>query len=208
MKIGIDCDDVIANFVQEMLKDRNEKIGTDHKYEDVVTYDLSSCLGTTPEYMTEYLRTLGTTGFFKELPQIADSRMYMNRMKLAGHDLYIITSRSCAKDTIDWLDEQKYSYDNVFLTPRKHEVSKALGLDFMIEDNPRHIKDISEQGVHVIVPNHPWNALVKESEYVTKVNDWETINSIIKREDSMRKLDIQYDGTNAEDFLKYRRFKV
>ena len=92
--------------------------------------------------------------------------------------LYIITARhEDAKDiTIKWLDEHDIPYDKIYFNSGdKLDVCKKLKVKCMIDDSPWNIRKLNKHKVNCFIFNRPYNGMVKNTDYTTRVNSWEDI---------------------------------
>lgn len=155
MNIGIDVDGVLlekCNFqIEEGTKFFNKRVINSKEYDIKKIFDISSL-----EYnkfwdvkIKEYI----------ERPSIKYASEVIYKLKERGHKIYIITARGTATknytDTVDddymktylikWLEMNNIYYDEVIFTSdgKVNDINKYK-INYMIEDKPKNIIEISE----------------------------------------------------------------
>ncbi|MFH1682370.1 MAG: hypothetical protein ABIA37_01100 [Candidatus Woesearchaeota archaeon] len=190
MKIGIDIDEVLADFVNPFLDYYNWGYETSFCREQIISYNFWEVLPTAKEETYHLVRDFHNTDSFKNLPLIDGSQEAVSRLE-QDHNLFVITSRSYSlvgKATEDWLEQhfpQKFS--QVYFTgswsdqpdKSKHQLCSELGLDLMIEDNLDYAKKCS-QVTQVYLMDCPWNQGNHLPERIIRVKNWPEIMQSIK----------------------------
>jgi 5'(3')-deoxyribonucleotidase len=86
--ILLDCDGVVASFVDRVLQIANEKLGTDHKFEDVK--------GNTQNY--DWWKEAGLEeivheeGFCSSIPVIPGAQNFVEKLRETDHPIMFVTS--------------------------------------------------------------------------------------------------------------------
>lgn len=170
MKIGIDIDNVISNFNEELLKEylMNDKelrntgiINENAKYIRNGMFDW-----TDDEEKTFYKENIERIA--KNLKVIKGAKEYIEKLHEDEHLIYIITGRDNGeysepyKMTKEWLDKNYIYYDNLILTDAydKHAKTKKClehNIDIMIDDSVRICSDCIENGITTILMDTPYN---------------------------------------------------
>ena len=176
--IGIDIDDVIAEFVPYFIHMYNKKYKTKFKLSDIHSYCLSEELGTIQRRIDDEIFGMQVRGEYKKLIPYPDASKYISLLKKKGHKIILITTRVCAHDTVEWLKENKIPYDNLFTIKSKQYILGELGLDYFIDDNIDNVTYAEYFKIKPILFNQPWNTnCVRKN--VMKANDWREIYNII-----------------------------
>lgn len=183
MKIGIDIDNVISNFNEELLKEY-KKYDKSINGKGIVNKDA---------YITEMFnwskeeeRTFYKNNIEKiaiNLKAIEGASKYIKKLKEDGHIIYIISGRDNGeysepyKMTTDWLKKYNIVYDKLFLVDAYNSHSKTEmclkhNIDVMIDDSKRMCKDIKENGIRALLMDTPYN---RDTEEFERVNSWEEI---------------------------------
>ena len=178
-KIGIDVDEVLAEFVSNFIAYYNNKTGQNLKFDDINSYDFFEYNKDAHEIFEELVQ-LQLGGFYKTFNKFEGADTYTKQLKDDGHELLIITSRIGAKGTLEWLVDNDITFDDVFLIKKKKHIYKLLALDYVIEDCPTHIESSVNLGIKTLVFDKPWNKDIKDSELITRVYSWKDIYNNIK----------------------------
>lgn len=115
----------------------------------------------------------------------------MRILKRGGHKISIVTARDdgyvgqyngkmMVEDTLKWLSNNGIIYDNIFFGCRdKYDACIKNDIDILIDDDPKHICECSENGIPVIISAQPYNEylLGKKNTYYSK-NWMETLRII------------------------------
>lgn len=128
-------------------------------------------------------------GGFLNLPALPGAVDGVAKLRKAGWIVIIISARPVWQykrlhsDTIRWLVANKIEYDLLLFNKDKAEaiyerVFPAVPA-FMIEDREKHVLEVSEIGVHVLLMDYPYNSHVAETECITRVHNWEEIIDFI-----------------------------
>lgn len=187
MKIGIDIDNVLANFNEVLLNDYLEhdktlnNAGIIHKDEYIrkmfdwdVFYE--------QEYYKNNIERLASL-----FTPIKDSSKYVNKLKEDGNEIYIISGRDNGEYsdpynmTINWLRKYNMPYDILILTnaykhQEKADICKDLGIDIMIDDSINVCTKCSENNIECILFETPYN---KKAEKFNILRTWKEIYNYI-----------------------------
>lgn len=191
-KIGIDIDDVVADFRNSFL----------NYYKNLRNFDVDkardSVLLKTFFNDKDFERDIYDfhhTKEFRELGLIDFSKDAINHLK-EKNELIFVTSRpkNHKEVTKDFImrnfsgdikiihsEEMEEKNEGKILT--KGEICEKENLDIMIEDNPDYALDCAERGIYVFVLNQPRNKEYDFSEFenIEKVNDWEELLDKLNR---------------------------
>ena len=103
---------------------------------------------------------------FRDLPMIEpDTHQLTHKLRQSGYKIYIITARTphptIVSDTISWLNKYFFEYTDVFFTPDKGALCKALDIPIILEDDRHQIIRCLDRGVKVVARAQPWNEGIK-----------------------------------------------
>ena len=170
MKIGIDIDNVISNFNEELLKEylMNDKELRNTGIINENAKDIRNGMfdWTDDEEKTFYKENIERIA--KNLKVIKGAKEYIEKLHEDEHLIYIITGRDNGeysepyKMTKEWLDKNYIYYDNLILTDAydKHAKTKKClehNIDIMIDDSVRICSDCIENGITTILMDTPYN---------------------------------------------------
>jgi uncharacterized HAD superfamily protein len=107
------------------------------------------------------------------------------------HELIIVTSRPdfVKEGTLGWLEKhfgnliKEVHFTNQFMgnggvKTTKADVCKRVGIEVLIEDAPVYAKNVSKEGIPVLLIDTPWNKDVS-GDLITRVYSWDEIVSIL-----------------------------
>ena len=188
-KIGIDIDNVLSNFNEELLKEflNHDKelrnTGIIDKNADYITrgmFDWSK-----EEIDDFYYKNIERIA--KNLNVIDKASEYIKKLKENGYEIYIISGRDNGeysdpyKMTSDWLDKYKIEYDKLILTDAYNSLEKAKvcrenGISIMIDDSVRILLEVEKAGITALVMDTPYNRKVDN---LNRVHNWKEIYDFI-----------------------------
>lgn len=158
MRIGVDVDDVLADFVNRYLAISREMFG--RPADGIVPNDWEmSNIGLTPEeHKAVWDRIQATPNFWETLSR----KQFTQELDAASreHTLFFITSRvETAGDpvevqTAEWLWKKGVDYPTVIVATkgvRKGELAQALKLDAFIDDRKENVIEVKAANPEMIV---------------------------------------------------------
>lgn len=183
--IGIDLDDVLLNFYAPFIEYHNMKHGTNLTRDHITSFYLEDIIGGTREEMT------------KKIYEFYFSEQHENSLPVEGaqeaikylaeqYTLVIVTAKpeDVKEKTLLWL-ERHYpnTFDQVYFTGQHHgngkkkskvEICKEIGIEIFIDDHIDNAKNISKEGIPVLLLDAPWNQ--EEVPYpIVRVRTWKEI---------------------------------
>jgi uncharacterized HAD superfamily protein len=186
MKIGIDLDEIVFEFVKPYLRFVEEKKGISKNFEEASSYDLWEFL----EIEKEEAYLLVNEFFLSErggkLKLVDGSFEAINSLS-ERHKIFFITSRSetTLEKTLNQLNNFFLNFDLYFSGENdgknkdKGELCKELGIGILIEDNGECSLKYAEEGIRVFLMDRPWNKNF-EHENILRVFGWKDILEKIK----------------------------
>lgn len=180
MKIGIDIDGVITDFVRTFQEVVREKYKVELPEEQIREHDLYKVLG----IPVEELRELVMKVFPQDLkPQL---KAVETIQKLAEkHQIYIITARE--PETMDlsetWLNNHNVPRERLAFIKEgdKHKFIEEHNLDIVIDDNLKEIANWIGVVPNILVFDHPWNQSLNINNSFVRVKNWDEILQIIEK---------------------------
>lgn len=157
MIIGIDIDNVISNFNEELLKAYIEhdkelrNTGIINKNAEYIRNGMFDW--TDEEEKTFYKENIERIAI--NLKAIEGASKYIKKLKQDGHTIYIISGRDNGEYTDpynitkNWLEKYDIVYDKLFLVDAynshsKTEICLENNIDIMIDDSKRMCTDIKK----------------------------------------------------------------
>ncbi len=190
MKIGIDIDNVISNFNDELLKEylKHDK---ELRNTGIINKDVFIRYGMfdwTEKEETEFYKN-NIERIAIKLKPIHRATETIKKLKEDGNEIIIISGRNNGeynnpyKLTEEWLAKYNIVYDKLILTnaynkEEKANVCKENNIDIMIEDSTQTAVNIEKVGTKVLFMNTRYN---KNNENFEKVSNWKEIYSKISK---------------------------
>ena len=180
MKIGIDLDGVVIDSVRLF-----------NVYEEI--YDIDVLNGNNlinkqqVDFQDKYNWTEKQKKVFieKYFLKVAKENKLMpgfkevyNRLKKEGHEFIVITARGnpvkeLKDESLKLFKENNIEFDKYYWgVTDKSEICKKENIELMIEDNYNWIKKLVEDKLKILYFRDVNMTKVKESEYLTEVNNW------------------------------------
>ena len=189
MRIGVDIDEVLADFNASFIEYCNRRFGKVLKREDFVSSNYSNFLEKTAEETIEIVDDFYQSVYFEKIIPLFDS---VNAISYLSHlnKLFVVTSRP------DFLisSTKKWVYDNFgnnFLgifhssnhyTNRQNcgkskvEICRNLNVDLLIDDSLDYTIQCSKAGMDsLLFGNYPWNQNGRLPMNIHRVKDWQEV---------------------------------
>jgi uncharacterized HAD superfamily protein len=185
LRIGIDLDDVVFEFVKPLLEFFNKSYSREIKFEDVNSYGFSKVFGVESKELENFIQSMITDDFQLNMNLCEFAKEVILKLS-KNNDIYFITSRGCKGGTEESLNKHFSEYELIFsFNPYikiggelKSKICLDKKIDFMIEDSRRHALDCAEAEIKVLLLDKPWNQNF-EHENVIRVKDWNEIKNKI-----------------------------
>lgn len=177
LKIGIDIDGVITDFVEAFIEVVKEKYNRRFGEEDIGIHDLYQVLGIREKEALELINY----ALQRDLNPQKDAVEAINKL-YKTHKIFLITARP--KHTLDitkkWLKKHRVKYHRLIYLDEgsKHELEEDL--DVVIDDHLKEIMRWVGKVPTVIVFNHPWNKSLNVKEHFIRAYNWKDILEFLK----------------------------
>lgn len=190
MNIGIDIDNVISCFDEELLK---EFLEHDKELDNIgiVNNDVYITKGmfswSHEETKSFYLANIERIA--KKLKVKEDAKKYIDMLKKDECNIYIISGRDNGEYsnpynmTKKWLADNLIYYDKLILTDAykndkhgKTEKCKQNNIDIMIDDSVNICRDLKENNINTLIMDTNYN---KECSDIRRVHNWKEIYEVI-----------------------------
>ena len=189
MKIGIDIDEVIVEFVKGYLKKYKEKYSKDFNFDNIFSYNLWESLGITKEESEELTDEFYNSEHFENI-EIIDGVNEALVELLKNNEIVFITSRpiKLKNRTENFIKTNfpnilfKLIFSNDFFPQgnlSKGEICKLEGIELLIEDHKEYSLSCAEKGIKVFLFDKPWNKDF-EHENVLRVSGWKEVLEVLK----------------------------
>ena len=183
MKIGIDLDEVLADFMPQLLKYYNGKYKTNFRREQVKEYNFWNLWHCTKEQAIDEVYQFFRSSYANEIQPVIGAKEAVPKLN-KNNELFVITSRAndSAEETFRWIN--KYfsgvfsdiyitnQWNNLYKrTKKKSDICKELGIELIVEDGPEHAIDCASSGLNVLLFDCPWNENIIETK-IKRIKSW------------------------------------
>jgi len=154
MRIGIDVDDVIADFQSEFVGVMNRLYGRPPVGTQPVDWDWSNCEMSAEEMKgawAEATRVYNLWQYLRPLATFDAETQNLLHALLKKHDVFFVTNRfdtpgsSPQEQTKKWLrNNADIAMPNVLLAKEKGPMAVVLQLDAFVDDRPKNCVDVVE----------------------------------------------------------------
>ncbi|MFA5953687.1 MAG: hypothetical protein WC812_03775 [Candidatus Pacearchaeota archaeon] len=204
MKIAIDIDEIVVEYLKSFLKFLNAEKKININYYEVLDYNnLCSGKGLNLEQVQEYIQehTSGDSTLLN-LELIKGSLDSINFLE-NNHEIFFVTSRHVSNEEKTRTFFKKHFPHKEFKiifsgdawggNKSKSEICFEENCSILIEDNLSYAKDCARKGVKVLLLNKPWNQNFENYKNIVKVNDW---NEILEKINEFEKQEAIYKNAN------------
>ena len=188
--IGIDIDNVISNFDEELLKEfikHNKELRNTGIVDENADYITRGMFDWSKEELDSFYYA-NIERVAKSLKTIDKAPEYIRMLKEEGYGIYIISGRDngeysdAYQMTVDWLENEKIEYDKLILTNSKNSLEKAKiclenDISIMIDDSVRILTEAYNRGIISLLMDTPYNKIENS---LKRVHNWKEIYEFIK----------------------------
>ena len=189
MRIGIDIDNVISNFNNELLKayiEHDKELRNTGIINNNAPYIRNGMFDWTDEEEKIFYKN-NIEKIAINLKAIEGASKYIKKLKQDRHTIYIISGRDNGEYTDpynmtkNWLEKYDITYDKLFLVDAynshsKTEICLENNVDIMIDDSKRMCTDIKKHGIRAFIMDTPYN---RDTNEFKRVCSWKEIYDII-----------------------------
>lgn len=191
MRIGVDIDNVISTFNEELLEEflkHNRELGYSDEINENADYITRGMFNWKDGEVEAFYRD-NIERIVNKLNVKDGAKEYIDKLKKDGHSIYIITGRDNGEhsnpynNTKKWLDDNAIYYDELILTNAykndehgKSEKCIENNIDIMIDDSIHICKDCIDYGITTLLMDTPYNRNVND---IPRVNSWKEIYDFI-----------------------------
>lgn len=198
MNIGIDIDDVLADFAGGWIPFHNKHEKLDLTIDDIFDYDLRKVLNVSIDEVMRRIYHFYDSPEFENLSPISGSKKCLERL-VSSNQLIVITSRPnyIEEKSLRWLARHYGEpFDEIIFTQQigKYAQKAALSkttvcleheIDVLIEDAPEYCFDAAKAGVTVLMMDKPWNVQTQLLDNMDRVMSWKEIEKKIRELDNL-----------------------
>ncbi len=184
MFVGIDLDDVLADFIPRLAEFHNIEYGTNLTKENFHSYRFWEVFGGTIEENRRKVKSFYRSRYCQKILPIRGSVEGVDSIA-KNHRLLIVSSRfdegvDEAKDWIARYFPNKFTGVH-FSTPetKKSDICSDLGIGVLIDDSATFARYCASENTRVLLFDQPWNRGVELPKEVTRVYSWKEITEVL-----------------------------
>lgn len=184
MRIIVDMDEVLCQFVKRMLEVWNGRHGTNVTREQISMWNLDATCG--PGAWKEIAEFIGQRDFFANLEPVEGAIKGMEAFRAAGHDIVIATHVNGAEvgpgayaGKRDWVCKHLpwFKLDSLVFISRKG----LLDGDVLIDDGEHNIADWrSAHRKNGLIFDAPWNKHMQNGYWTFRVHNWDEVRAEVQ----------------------------
>lgn len=184
MIIGVDFDNVLADYTNTFGKLYKKLKGITTELPEVLDWDFGSWSITREEFNT-YHKLFIKNNWTEQMPVMKNALEVLHNWHSDGHTIKIITHRaSCSKyrpelraeiiaDTAHWLHHNMVPFEELCFVKEKTQVYT----DVMIDDSPKVLQQYIDSGKEYIVYSYAYNKDLPGK----RARNWKEIQTIIQQ---------------------------
>lgn len=177
MKIGLDIDGVISDFVAIFTKIIYDEYDIFITEDQIIYHDLNLVLGIPQE---ETNRLIHQT-LQEDIPLIEGAKEAIDELS-KEHLIYLVSARPIdRKITLDWLERKEIKYNELIFLEEGKKYQCNIDLDVFIDDNLKEIIKFIGKIKYLIIYDHPWNRCLNIKNKFQRVKNWKDILHYIKK---------------------------
>jgi len=189
IKIGIDIDEVLADFNSGIIEWHNQKYGTSLIRENFISYFFNQVWGGTIEEAIQKVKDFHDSENFKKLSPVESSIDAISLLS-KGNDLFVITSRPyfVQDETERWVNNffgKKFNgifYSSNYYSQAKNsgktklQICRDLEVSVLIDDSLSYISQCASTEVKgLLFGNYPWNRDGNLPANIFRTNNWKEV---------------------------------
>jgi len=183
MKIAIDLDEIIAGFLDALIKYHNDSYKTTYHKSDFFSYEFWKVIGGTREEAIDKVYGFHDSHFFNEIKPLDGAIEAVKKLK-QNNELYLITSRQddFKEKTRTWIEKylsntfEEILHSNAYprngISQKKSDLCDSLNVYALIEDNLDYIIECMKPDRKMILFRYPWNEQRKKPKGIYAVSGW------------------------------------
>ena len=187
MKIGIDIDETLLNYIPILCDWHNHVYHTSLTKPKITSYNLWEVWGGTKEEAIQKVHSFQESDYFDMIGPVEGAVRGIRKLHL-NNEIYILTSRSdyfsektkeqllnyFGDKFLDIFFTNNYSNSTQLVSEKKSDICLDVGIELMIDDNFETAVQCADSWIRVLMMSQPWN---KGKSYpgVQRVNNWKEI---------------------------------
>jgi 5'(3')-deoxyribonucleotidase len=173
MLIGVDIDNVLAEFEAAFRGWINRHAGLALRRRDITRYRFAECCPLSEAEVDALFADFVRAGHLRRLSLIPHARAALSELA-EGAEVCLVTSRPAEEqvisDTRFWLRAKGLPHSRLLWAERKWELAGDFSL--FVEDSLEQARGLAERGVNVLLLDYPWNRDAAPHPRIRRVRSW------------------------------------
>lgn len=171
MRVGVDVDGVLFDFVGSLRWAWSGQEGPTDQYPDPTSWEMWESWSMTEDEWVKATNDSIDRGLFRSGWAYPGALAGVRKLHEAGHEVHLITARDQERggvDTAEWLSHHNVPYDSLTFNADK----TCRKVEAFIEDNVDNARALRSCGTKSFIMYRPWNAFALECD-IPFVFTWE-----------------------------------
>lgn len=177
MRIGVDIDGVVADFVTTFLLLVKKRYGLMLRQQDIYVHDLYLVLGIPRDEAMDLIRETIRC----DLQPYPGAIRGLARLR-RNHGVMLVTSRP--RDMMDvtkrWLSRRNIPHDRLLQFQEGSKHRSEYPFDVFVDDHLREALALVGKVPHIILFDRPWNRSFNVAGHLKRAHSWGEIVSIVE----------------------------
>jgi len=173
MLIGVDIDNVVAEFEAPFRAWINRHAGLSLRRADITRYRFAECCPLSHQEVADLFWDFVRAGHLRRLRLIPHARAALEGLGERA-EVCLVTSRPpeelIVQDTRYWLEMKGLGGARLIFAERKWEVTEGFSL--FVEDNLEQALGLAQRGVRVLLLDYPWNRSGQVHPHIQRIGSW------------------------------------
>jgi uncharacterized HAD superfamily protein len=184
VKLGIDLDGVVVDIVGQLLPYLSQICGRQISREEIQCYEFETALQMSHQQVAQMMDIVREQDLFNQAAPVDGSIACLRRFEVMDNlDWRFITSRPqwARAVTETWLSRHGFAHRELHLTDRGKPLAIKLGLDVFIDDDILTARELTSQGIRVLLMDNPWNRREQLPNNCCRVANWDEVQHELAR---------------------------
>ena len=187
-KIGIDIDEVVAEFMKSYLEFHNKKNNTSFCLDDLTDYHLWKCgVHNSKEESIRAIIEFQNSPFFDDITLIEGAKSGIEFLS-QKYSVFFVTSRpSDLREKTERFFHNNFPKNGyhfifsgeIYGGKTKSEICNEEKIKLMIDDNAEYALSCAKSGIKTFLFDKPWNKHYEKHNNLIKVKNWGELLEVI-----------------------------
>jgi uncharacterized HAD superfamily protein len=180
MLIGVDIDNVVAEFEAAFRGWINRHTGLALRRSDITTFSFADCCPLSHDEVADLFWGFVRAGRLRSLSLIPHARSALEGLSRRS-EVCLVTSRppqeEIVADTRFWCQRKGLGFARLIFAERKWETDEDFSL--FVEDNLDQAVALAERGTAVLLLDYPWNRAASPHPRISRIRSWQAARDLL-----------------------------